>query len=365
MGGSKTLSIVIPSYNMEAYLPKCLGSLVIAPEWMEKLEVLVVNDGSEDRTGEIAHEYERKYPQTFRVMDKANGNYGSCINAALPMAKGVYVKVLDADDWFETANFADYLQFLSEEVAKGAEAADLVLNDFDFVLEDGPVYEIWRCNAPEGELVQLSRFHPPGGPRMYMHAVALKTEMLQKMGYRQTEGVAYTDQEWIFYPFSIVEKAVCFPKVVYHYLNGREGQTCNPDTYIRNIPRQIPIVKRMLAFYERRKDDLQQDNADYLRQNLIIRLQIIYNTYLFKGATLLSVKDLQELDQVVREADREGQIYDALEDVTIARRIKVPLVRKWRAHPNRRPLDSYLWKWLYDFRVRYLPKKLGKVKGTR
>ncbi len=357
----KILSILIPSYNMEAYLPKCLNSVVVAPEWMEKLEVLVVNDGSKDRTGEIAHDYEAKYPGVFRVIDKTNGNYGSCINAALPQAKGFYVKVLDADDWFETANFTGYLQFLAKEVAKGAEAADLVLNDFDFVLEDGVVYEIWRCDAPEGEMGRLARFHSQGGPRMCMHAVALKAEMLRKMGYRQTEGVSYTDQEWIFYPFSIVKKTVSFPKIVYHYLNGRKGQTCNPNTYIRNIPQQIPIVKRMLAFYEKKKDGLNADNEAYLRQNLIFRLQIIYNTYLFKGATLLPIQDLRNLDQVVKEADREGQIYSAMEEMTIARRIKVPLVRKWRAHPNRRPLGSYLWKWLYDFRVRFLPKKFGMV----
>ena len=88
----KTLSIIVPSYNMEAYLPKCLGSLVVAPELMETLEVLVVNDGSKDRTSEGAPGFEAKYPGMFRVIDKANGNYGSCINRGLAEATGFYVK---------------------------------------------------------------------------------------------------------------------------------------------------------------------------------------------------------------------------------------------------------------------------------
>lgn len=96
----KILSIIVPSYNMEAYLPKCLGSLEVARELMEQLEVFVVNDGSKDRTSEIAHEFEVRYPGVFRVIDKPNGNYGSCINAALPLCTGVFVKVLDASKFW-------------------------------------------------------------------------------------------------------------------------------------------------------------------------------------------------------------------------------------------------------------------------
>ena len=98
MAFDKILTIIIPSYNMEKYLPKCLGSLIVAPELMERIEVIVVNDGSTDRTSEIAHEFAANYPQTFKVIDKSNGHYGSCINTALPIAVGTYIKILDADD---------------------------------------------------------------------------------------------------------------------------------------------------------------------------------------------------------------------------------------------------------------------------
>ena len=77
---NKILTVIVPSYNMEAYLPKCLGSLIIDDkELLRKLEVIVVNDGSKDRTSEIAHKFETKYPGVFRVIDKKNGHYGSCI----------------------------------------------------------------------------------------------------------------------------------------------------------------------------------------------------------------------------------------------------------------------------------------------
>ena len=116
----KVLSLIIPTYNMEKYLKKCLDSLIV--ENMDLLEVLVVNDGSKDNSSKIAHEYEEKYPNTFRVIDKENGNYGSCINRGLAEAKGKYVKVLDADDCFDVNNFNKYLSFLQEN------DVDLVLN---------------------------------------------------------------------------------------------------------------------------------------------------------------------------------------------------------------------------------------------
>ena len=92
---SKLLSIIIPTYNMEALLPRCLDSLLVDGA-LEQLEAIVVNDGSRDGSLAIANSYKERFPDTVTVIDKPNGNYGSTINAALPVAKGKYVKVLDA-----------------------------------------------------------------------------------------------------------------------------------------------------------------------------------------------------------------------------------------------------------------------------
>ena len=88
---------------MESLLPRCLDSLIINKN-LEKLEVWVVNDGSKDRSSVIGHQYEERYPGVINVIDKPNGNYGSCINAALPKCTGKYVKILDSDDSFDTIN---------------------------------------------------------------------------------------------------------------------------------------------------------------------------------------------------------------------------------------------------------------------
>ena len=95
---SKLLSIIIPTYNMAELLPRCLDSLVTAQGADATLEAVVVNDGSKDNSLAVAQDYQKRYPNIITVIDKPNGNYGSTINAALPVAKGKYVKVLDSDD---------------------------------------------------------------------------------------------------------------------------------------------------------------------------------------------------------------------------------------------------------------------------
>lgn len=72
----KLLTIIIPTYNMQDYLCRCLDSLIVPDDMMKDLEVLVINDGSKDRSSEIAHSYQDRFPVTFRVIDKENGNYG-------------------------------------------------------------------------------------------------------------------------------------------------------------------------------------------------------------------------------------------------------------------------------------------------
>ena len=114
----KLLTLVIPTYNMEKYLEKCLDSLLVSDnEMLKTLEVLIVIDGAKDGSSAIGHRYQDLYPDTFRVIDKENGNYGSCINRGLKEATGTFIKILDADDWFDTKNFE--FEELSELVRRG------------------------------------------------------------------------------------------------------------------------------------------------------------------------------------------------------------------------------------------------------
>ena len=111
----KILSISVAAYNVEKYLVKLFEILNISPEVNQKIEVIIVNDGSTDKTLEIANRFKSQYPQSVVIIDKKNGGYGSTINSSIAIAKGKYFKILDGDDWFNKNTLEDFLEFLENE----------------------------------------------------------------------------------------------------------------------------------------------------------------------------------------------------------------------------------------------------------
>ena len=219
----KILTIVIPTYNMQDYLRRCLDSLIVPEEQMQRIEVLVVNDGSKDNSSAIAHEYQDKYPDTFRVIDKENGNYGSCVNRGLKEASGTYIKILDADDWFDKTILAQYVEFLKTL------NVDLVLTDYQIVYENSD--KVISClysdqHITPNYILSVEKILSQK-PIFYgqMHGFTYRTKLLKEINYRQTEGVSYTDQEFVDIPFTRVKSVYYFPNILYNYILGREGQT--------------------------------------------------------------------------------------------------------------------------------------------
>ncbi|MDE6130043.1 MAG: glycosyltransferase, partial [Muribaculaceae bacterium] len=197
----KQISIIIPTYNMEKYIGKCLDSLLI-PEF-DQVEVLVVNDGSKDRSSEIAHSYADRYPGSIRVIDKPNGNYGSCINAALPLATGRYVKVLDADDTFDTETFSKFVALI-ENVDD-----DMLITPFVDVDEEGVITRRDTENYYNVNLYSTYAFEEikDSALALYptMHRLTYKRSLFDRLDYRQTEGISYTDTEWSMLPMAYID----------------------------------------------------------------------------------------------------------------------------------------------------------------
>ena len=108
----KLLTIIIPLYNVEKYIRKCIESIIVPQEYYNDLEVIIINDGTPDNSAIIAKEYESKYPEFIKVIDKENGGHGSTWNLGLQMAQGKYIRFLDSDDWFDKKNFITFLNKL-------------------------------------------------------------------------------------------------------------------------------------------------------------------------------------------------------------------------------------------------------------
>ena len=326
---NKILSIIVPSYNMEAYLPKCLDSLIVDDkELLQELDVIVVNDGSKDRTSEIAHEFEAKYSGVFRVIDKHNGHHGSCINAGLAVASGTFIKILDADDYFLTDNFKEYLAYIDAECKKGEEGADLILNDWE---EDsgasGPFYHVSFAYL-KGRSCSIADIEFCNGHRFEMPAVTYRTKILRDIGLRQPEGIAHTDKLWINLPMSQVRRIAVFDKIIYHYYVGRPGNTCNADEYYRTYHVQMDMLMRMISQYNEIRDTLSEQGDVFFRNHFRYRAGRAYNVHLVERSPLLRKGALKKLDDFIRENAR--WLYDEFDVKTISRKLHYHYIRDWR-----------------------------------
>ena len=105
----KYITFAVPCYNSESYMRRCIDSLLAAGD---KAEIIIINDGSSDATGEIAAEYERLHPEIVRAVNKENGGHGSGVNLGLSMAEGVYFKVVDSDDWLDDKALQKFMERL-------------------------------------------------------------------------------------------------------------------------------------------------------------------------------------------------------------------------------------------------------------
>ena len=277
---TKRLSIIVPTYNMEAYLARCVKSVLRTPS-LASVEVIIVNDGSRDRSLRIARELADRYASTVRVIDKPNGNYGSTINAALPLAQGEYVKILDADDEFDGRRLAELLAVLQR-----LSGVDMVVTPYidkgrrterrvDYSLYSRKVYDYEKVYEAE-------RVFADGAIRFFaMHGVTYRTALLREMHYVQSEGISYTDQEWVFYPLFRV-RTIAFADIpIYIYNTAREGQTMDAKVQIRQISQLVQLTEKMARYYIAAVRRMQlPERRDFLCGLVAGRMRVLYRKYL-------------------------------------------------------------------------------------
>ena len=127
----KILSIAVPCYNSEAYMEKCIDSLLVGGE---EVEILIVDDGSKDGTTEIADRYQEKYPTIVKAIHQENKGHGGAVNTGVENATGLYFKVVDSDDWVNPEAYQKILNVLAE-VVRGPKTLDLLISNYVYEKE--------------------------------------------------------------------------------------------------------------------------------------------------------------------------------------------------------------------------------------
>jgi len=254
----KAITISIAAYNVAEYLSTCLDSFVDEEcGLMDSIEVIVVNDGSHDNTAEIANRYVEKYPNTFKLIDKENGGYGSTINASLKAATGKYFKLVDGDDWVKTEDFYKLVAALK------LTDADMVISNYCFV-EDGSGKEsVQKRNIGYDEKVH--DFNELSGEDAFeMHYLAFKTEILRRNHIFITENCFYTDVEYMLKPIPYIESYIAFDLCVYMYRIGREGQSVSISSWQKNIKMAIKVTFILVDYYNKVHAQLNDYKNDYI-----------------------------------------------------------------------------------------------------
>lgn len=248
----KLLTLAVPTYNLEKYLPACLHS-VTAPEVSDALEVIVVNDGSTDGSLAVMRDFEQRRPDVVRVIDKPNGHYGSCINAALKEARGKYFRPLDADDRMDTGALVEFLDKLAHC------DSDLVVTlRTEYKFANGPEPEVVRYPLEDvdyGREYDLTRFSIPAHnphDEFNMHSMTYRTDLLRRVHLQHLEGICYTDFQYCFLPIDRARTLTIYPLYLYQYYIGREGQSTSLEALRRNFPHIRKVIKTMTDYLESR-----------------------------------------------------------------------------------------------------------------
>lgn len=242
----KTLTVSIAAYNVEKYLRQCLESFVCAQDVMEQLEVIVVNDGSADQTKTIAEVFVNKYPDTFVLVDKQNGGYGSTINASLKIARGAYYRTVDGDDWVKTDSFESYVRKLRNC------DSDLVITKFLRVRDDtGETQEetYGLCYDETTESFDNFLKNELSGS-LTMHSMTFRTKLLVEHGITITEHCYYTDTELVRKPIPFIDTVTKIDETVYMYRIGREGQSVSMKSTLKHMDQSIHVALGNAAFFQ-------------------------------------------------------------------------------------------------------------------
>ncbi len=229
-------------------MENCVSSLVVGGD---EVEVLVVDDGSSDRTAEIADELEAKYPGIVRAVHQPNKGHGGAVNTGIENASGLYFKVVDSDDKVKASAFKTILDKLREN-KDAEEKIDLLISNFVYDKEGQAHKKVmeYRKVLPVNRMFswdEAKRFRK--GQYILMHSVIYRTQLLRECGLRLPEHCFYVDNIYVFNPMPSVKNLYYLDVNFYYYFIGRDDQSVNEEVMIGRLDQQSRVNRIMFDFF--------------------------------------------------------------------------------------------------------------------
>ncbi len=209
----KKLSVVVPVYNVEKYIDKCLNSLV--NQGIDDYEIIVINDGTKDNSQKIIDEYVNKYPKLVKSFIKENGGLSDARNYGIARADGEYITFLDSDDYIEKDTYKNMLEIAYKD------NLDLVVSDLEYYwdFKEGTI----RGSNPTLIKEGINRISDDDLKNLFLSPLfswnkIYKKELFDKLGCKYPVGLWYEDIPVTLKFFSSIDKVGYYNHVSYHYL---------------------------------------------------------------------------------------------------------------------------------------------------
>lgn len=311
----RDITFTVPCYNSEDYMERCIDSLLSADE---RAEIIIVDDGSTDGTGEIADNYARNYPEIVRVVHQENGGHGAGVNAGLALATGKYFKVVDSDDWLDEEELQKLLRKI-KQWEKNHITVDLIICNYiyDHFYENKTKRMSYRNVLKENKISSWSdirHFRP--SQYLVMHSLFFRTEVLRESGVKLPKHTFYVDNIFANQPLPYVNSLCYLNLDLYHYFLGREDQSVNEKVLMQRIDQQIRVTKLVAGCADLEK--VREENpklAGYLVRNISI-MMAISSIHLLLIGTSDAMKKREMLWNYVKNHNR--RLYHTLRHRTIS-----------------------------------------------
>lgn len=257
------LTIAVPIYNMERWLDKNLATYQ-APELLGRIEVLCLNNASQDRSKEIIEHRVEICPQIFTLVDRDSRGYGGSINEAIARAKGTYFRIVDADDWVDTGELVRQVAALEKC------ESDIVLTDYEVVnLQTGAMTPI-RAGAKGAVYETVYRdFTVPTQTLPSIHATTYRTALLRESGFQMQDEIFFVDEEYVILPYLYAKSVIYYLFDVYRYQVADPNQSTSPKNRGKYQEHRKKILRRLIREYQKARQ-AQPDNPalDYCLERI-------------------------------------------------------------------------------------------------
>ena len=210
----KKVSILMPAYNVESYISECMESVI--NQTLHDIEIICVDDGSTDSTGEILDEYADK-DERIKVIHKSNSGYGCSMNIALQQATGEYIGIIETDDFAELNMYEELY-----DIAKRCNADVVKSNYFTYVSDPEPksnyfevleTYDLYNKVFRPSDHQEIFRVRPCIWTGLYRRDFLIENNI----SFTETPGASYQDTAFAFKIWASAERACLIKDAYLHY----------------------------------------------------------------------------------------------------------------------------------------------------